>query len=156
MSHQAMHETTILSLVWMRLLKREMYDNRIVLGGLMGHLIFHLTEWLNKLKCYHIKHSPIKCHISHVLLKWFFFVRALSWTCFHLAVALWASILLHHALVLLTSPNQQACCWTHLSLGLTPLLTKSTVDLSSQLPVPHYHPSLTQTPVSQHRLLSPI
>lgn len=77
-----------------------------------------------------------------------FFVRALSCflsTCFPLAVALWASIVLHHALVLLTSPNQQACYWTHLSLGLTPLLTKSTVDLSSQLPPPHYRPSITQT-----------
>lgn len=74
-----------------------------------------------------------------------FFVRALSLTCFPLAVALWASIVLHHALVLSTSPNQQAYCWTHLSLGLTPLLTKSTVDLSSQLPLPHYRPSITQT-----------
>lgn len=73
------------------------------------------------------------------------FVRALSLTCFPLAVAFWASIILHHALVLLTSPNQQAFCWTHLSLGLTPLLTKSTVDLSSQLPLPHYRPSITQT-----------
>lgn len=44
---------------------------------------------------------------------------------------------------LLTSSNQRTCCWTHLSLALTCLLTKSTVKLYSQLPLPSRSPSIS-------------